>query len=185
MAEPEHGDVGERGRRGGAGTRVEQRQLAEHLTLAHDREQRLAPIARGVAELDLAFGHDVEAVAGVAFREQHIALEQAALLHGGLERGRGLDVERSKQWCAHEHVVHGSSLSSPSRAGEIGEGQCVLSGRHARQPPRGFFALARHPCARTQTRTRVEGVLRRSSAVSAGRREGSGGRGGAARDSAR
>ena len=104
----------------GAGAGVEQRQLAEHLALAHDREQRLAAVGGGVPELDLAVGDDVQPVPGVALGEQDVPAEQPALLHGRLQGSGCLGVQRGEQRRAHEHVVHGGLLASCGAAAAYG-----------------------------------------------------------------
>jgi hypothetical protein len=74
-------------------SRVEQRQLAEHLARAEHGQQVLAAVGGGPAELDLALDNDEQPVTGVAFVEQHLAATQPALRHGGGQRFGCLLVE--------------------------------------------------------------------------------------------
>ena len=115
--------VGERGERrvgdggdgGRARARVEQRQLAEHLAGAEDRQQVLAAVAGGAAELHLAVEHDVEPVAGVALVEQHLAPTQLGLGHGGTQSVGRLVVERAEERRLTHHVVVHESSSDATR----------------------------------------------------------------------
>jgi len=84
---------GDRGRGGGAGTGVEERELAEHLTGAEDRQQVLATVAGGAASFTLPVGDDVELVAGIALAEQHLAAAEVDLGHRAAQRVRGLVVD--------------------------------------------------------------------------------------------
>ena len=87
------------------GPGVEQRQLAEHLAGAQDREQVLAAVGGGAAELHLALGDDVELVALVALVEQHLAASQPRLGHRGAQGGGRLVVERAEQRRLAKYVV--------------------------------------------------------------------------------
>ena len=97
--------VGHRGdgRRARAG--VEQGQLAEHLAGAEDREEVLAAVAGGAAELHLAVDDDVEPVAGVALVEEHVAAAQLRLAHRATQGGGGLVVERAEERRLTQYVV--------------------------------------------------------------------------------
>ena len=99
------GGVGDGGDRRGARAGVEERELAEHLAGAHDREQVLAAVGGRAAELHLALGDDVELVAGVALVEEDVATAQLGLGHRAAQRGGRLVVERAEQRCLPKHVV--------------------------------------------------------------------------------
>ncbi len=102
--------VGHRGHRRRARTRVEQRQLAEHLAGAEDRQQVLAAVAGGAAQLHLALGDDVELVAGVPLVEEHLAATQPDRAERAAQRSGRLVVERVEQRCLTQDVrVHGAS----------------------------------------------------------------------------
>ena len=96
------GDGGD-GRRPRAG--VEERQLAEHLAGAEDRQQVLAAVRGGAAELHLALGDDVELVARVALVEEHLAATQPVLAHRGAQCSGRLVVEGTEQRRLPEYVV--------------------------------------------------------------------------------
>ena len=66
MLEVEERRRGDGGRSGRTRARIEKRELADDLTRAEDGEEGLAAVARRVAELDFALGHDVEAIAEIA-----------------------------------------------------------------------------------------------------------------------
>jgi hypothetical protein len=117
VTQPDDDAVGERGRGGGAGAGVEERELAEHLTRALDAQQVLASVDRGDAELHLAVDDDVEAVAGLALDEDRGALVVGLLDHRGPQSDRGLVVECREQRSVPENVVHSSSSCAVPRAG--------------------------------------------------------------------
>ena len=85
MAHRDDLGLGDGGGGGGARARVEQRQLAEHLARAEDRQEVLAAVAAGAAELDLALADDVEPVALVALVEEDVAALEPRRAHRGDE----------------------------------------------------------------------------------------------------
>src|SRR4029077_12328061 len=91
------------GRRARAG--VEQRQLSEHLTRTEDREEVLAAVGGGAAELHLAVDHDVQPVAGVALMEQHVTPPELGVAHRPAQGGGGLVVERAEQRRLTQYLV--------------------------------------------------------------------------------
>ena len=105
---PSSGRLGHRGRGRGAGARVEQAELAEHLTRAEDGQQVLPAVRARPAELDLALGDDVERLAGVALGEQLVAALEMAAAHRGAQRGRRLLVQaREQRGGTHDVWIHG------------------------------------------------------------------------------
>ena len=107
------GGVGDGGDRRRARAGVEQRQLAEHLARAEDRQQVLPAVGGGAAQLHLAVGDDVQLVALVALVEQHVPAAQPGVGHRCAQGGRGLVVEGAEQRSLAQHVVvHGGPPSS-------------------------------------------------------------------------
>ena len=97
VAEPVQRDGGDCGGRGGARSRVEQRQLAEHLARPEHGEQVLTAVSGGAAELHLALAHDVEAVTGVPLGEERLPAADRDLVHPLPQRGLGLVVEGGEE----------------------------------------------------------------------------------------
>src|SRR5262249_37678874 len=73
LAQPGQPYVGDRGRGGRTRPGIEDGQLPDGVGGAHDRDQVLPAVGRAATELDLAGQHDVQAVAGLAFVEDHFA----------------------------------------------------------------------------------------------------------------
>jgi glyoxylase-like metal-dependent hydrolase (beta-lactamase superfamily II) len=90
--------VGHRTGRRGARPRVEQGQLAEHLTRADDAQQVLAAVRGGAGQLHLAVDHHVQGVTVVALHEQVLTAGQLHLCHLHAERAGAFIVESVKQW---------------------------------------------------------------------------------------
>ncbi len=104
MAEPGEAGVGHGDGAGGAGPRVEQRQLAEHLPGAEHAEQVLSAVRGGPGQLDLAFEHHVEPVTLVAFVEQPVSPAQRDFVNSGPQRLRAILIERLEQRRPAEHI---------------------------------------------------------------------------------
>ena len=143
--------VGDRGDGGGARARVEQRQLAEHLAGAEDRQQVLAAVGGGAAELHLAVGDDVELVALVALVEQHLAAAQPGLGHRrrsavAASSSRAL---KSGAWRSTSLSTRcSSSCSPPAQRSPVGASGHSLSYRRPHEAPehrRLRWARARRP----------------------------------------
>jgi hypothetical protein len=83
VAEAEQLDLGQRGGRGGARPRVEQREFADQLAGSDDGQHVLAAVGGGAVQFDLALGDDVQPVAGVALVEERVAAREGHLTHGG------------------------------------------------------------------------------------------------------
>ena len=85
VLEVEEGRRGNGGCGGRARARIEERELTDDLSGAQDCEQRLAAVAGRVAELHLALGHDVQAIAEIAFVEESLSATQGRMTHLLLE----------------------------------------------------------------------------------------------------
>ena len=146
------GAVGDGGDGGRARTRVEERELAEHLAGAEDRQQVLAAVAGGAAQLHLAVEDDVELVAGVALVEEHVAAAQAVLAHRGAQRRGGLVVEGAEERCLAEHVVvHGGLLVGRRGRGGSTAQNCACGDPiewNSSQAPPGRHRVAAVPARR-------------------------------------
>jgi hypothetical protein len=102
---PDQHRVGDRRGGGRPGTRVEQRQLTEHLARAEHRQEVLPAVGGRTAQLDLARRHDVEPVAGIALGEEHVAAREPHLRHRRPQGRGGLVVERGEQRCVADLIV--------------------------------------------------------------------------------
>src|SRR5690606_2125503 len=100
--------------RGRARPGVEQRQLAEHLARAEHAQHVLPAVLGGAGELDLAFEHDVEPVAGLVLVEDRLAFGKLDLGDARPKRRGALPVERGEQGGLAQHVfgVHTASSAA-------------------------------------------------------------------------
>ena len=94
---------------------VEEAQLAEHLAGSEDRDEVLAAVGAGPAELDLPLPDHVERVAALALAEQDVATLHADRAHLRKECVGVLAVQgREERRLEHNLVVHAHSV--PERA---------------------------------------------------------------------
>ena len=100
------------------GTGVEERQLAEHLAGAEDRQQVLAAVGGGAPELHLAVGDDVQLVPGVTLVEEHLAAAQPHRAQRALQRSGRLVVQGAEQRRLTQHIgIHEPSSFARSPSG--------------------------------------------------------------------
>ena len=105
---------GHRGRRARPGSRVEDRQLPEHLARTEHRQQVLPAGRPAATELDLAADHDVQPVLQVALAEQYVTLGEPDGAHSRGEGSSGLVLEAGEEGRLLQDIrVHAYLLDQP------------------------------------------------------------------------
>ena len=122
MTQAKKATVGQCGGRGCSWTGIEKGQLTEHLARALDTEEVFAAIAGRDTELDLAFEHDVETIATVAFGEDHATLRKGDFNHRCAQSSGSVIIEGDKQRSTHQDVSH---LSLPASQQSVCELHCA------------------------------------------------------------
>jgi hypothetical protein len=117
MAERDQLRLGDGSGGRGAGTGVEQAQLAEHLTWAQDGQEVLAAVDTGQPELDLALTDDVEPITAVALSKKDVSTFETRRRHRAHEGACGVVIQCGEEGAlSHDINVHtGQSVRAWTR----------------------------------------------------------------------
>jgi len=113
----------------GAGTGVEEAELAKHLARAQDGQEVLAAVDAGTPELDLALADHVEPIPTVAFAKEDVAALEVRSCHRLHQGPGGLVVQGSEErGSSYDVDVHGAQSARARRFGGLSTTPISLTG---------------------------------------------------------